>query len=316
MNDLSQIAELSPISDAEASQLVSDRTHTDLIAAITSTSASAPGSSPAAARPRARRIGLQGKMPPRWVIVAPVVLGVAGAMLIAGLVGRPGEHVGPFNVGPGNAKAALTFTRHGHYIDVFVKNPYADQKKYDAEFKAHGLNIKLSLVAASPSLVDTNVYIGSSGGFTGIKTISAKGRCHESSGSNCEIGIRIPTNFHGSAELGFGRPARPGERYETTASAFAPGEALHGLHIIGHRLGAGLALMRTRHVTVAEYHTLVDHSRDIVIRNVPRSWFVYSAYPVSKGKVMLEVGKTRHQPAIRSTPGTPVPTPSPTGHHH
>lgn len=318
MNDLSQIAELSPISDAEASQLVSDRTHADLIAAITSTPASArvlaPGSSPAAARRNARRIGPRGKLARRWVIAAPVVLGVAGAMLIAGLVGRPGEHVGPINVGLSNAKAALTFTRHGHYIDVFVNNPYADKKKYDAEFKAHGLNIKLYLVAASPSLADTVVYFGSSGSnLTSIKSISAKGRCHTGgSGSICPIGFRVPTNFRGEAELGFGRPARSGEQYEATASAFAPGEALHGLRIIGHRLGAGLALMRTRHVTVALYHTLVHHNREIVIHNPSRSWFVYDAIPWSKGKVLLEVGKTKHRPAVAPSKGVPVPTPSPT----
>ena len=116
MNDFRQIAELSPISDAEAGQFVSERTHADLVAAITATS------SPATSTPAsARRAGLRVPITRRWAIVAPVVLGVAGAMLIANLVGRPGQHVGPINIGPANAKAALTFTRHGHYIDVFIK---------------------------------------------------------------------------------------------------------------------------------------------------------------------------------------------------
>jgi hypothetical protein len=246
--------------------------------------------------------------------VTPVVLGIAGAVLIASLIGRPGQHVGPIDVGPAKAKAALTFTRHGHYIDVFITNPYADQKKYDAEFKVHGLNIKLDLLPASPTLVDTVVYIGTDAStITAIKEVSVKGRCYlGGSGNKCPIGFRVPINFHGHADLGFGRPAKPGEQYETSASAFAPGEALHGLHIIGHRIGAVLALLNTRHVTVAVYHTVKHGNDEVSLSKVPSNWFVYDAILWSKGKVMLEVGKTRHQPHVRPAPGTPVPTPSPT----
>lgn len=310
MNDFHQIAELSPISDEQASRIVSPGTHADLIAAITSTSTS----SSAATHGRARRVGLRVPASRRWAIAAPIVLGVAGAMLIAGLVGRPGQHVGPINIGPAKAKAALTFTRHRHFIDVIITNPYADKKKYDAEFKAHGLKITLQLVAASPSLVDTTVYFGGTGKFSGIKVLTEKGRCVTGGGgSNCPVGIRVPLNFHGTADFAFGRPAKPGEHYETTASAFAPGEALHGLHIMGHRVGAVLALLKTRHVTVAVYHQIVG-SRVVTVHHVLSTWFVYNAIPWSKGKVLLEVGKTRHEPVSPPSPGTPVPTPSPTGH--
>jgi hypothetical protein len=312
MNDLNQIAELSPISDAEASQFVPDRTHADLIAAIIST----PSRSSARQRSKARRLTARTPMARRWLVAVPVVLGLAGAVLIANLIGRPGEHVGPINVGLPKAKAALTFTKHGHFIDVIVTNPYADKKKYDGEFKAHGLRIKLQLVAASPSLVDTTVYFSGTGNFSGIKVITQKGRCFTGgAGSNCPVGIRVPLNFRGTADFAFGRPARPGEQYETTASAFAPGEALHGLHIIGHRVGAVLALMKTRHVTVAVYHTLKHGNDEVTISKAPSNWYVYDAIPWAKGKALLEVGKTRHQPSPGPpAPGTPVPTPSPTGH--
>ncbi len=53
--------------------------------------------------------------------------------------------------------------------------------------------------------------------------------------------------------------------------------------------------MRTRHVTVAVYHTLLTNAR--CGQQGPVNWFVYDAIPWSKGKVMLEVGKTRHQPS-------------------
>jgi hypothetical protein len=311
MNDLNQIAELSPISDAEASQFVSDRTHAGLIAAITS----APSQSSASQRRKARRLTARTPMTRRWLVAAPIVLGIAGAVLIANLIGRPGARVGPINVGLPKAIAALTFTQHGHFIDVIVTNPYADQNKYDAEFKAHGLMIKLHLVAASPSLVDTTVYLGGTGNFSGIKVITEKGRCFTGgAGSNCPVGIRVPLNFRGTADFTFGRPAKPGEQYETAGSAFAPGEALHGLHIIGHQVGAVLALMKTRHVTVAVYHTLKHGNDEVTIGKAPSTWYVYDAIPWSKGKVLLEVGKTRHQPSAGPpTAGAPVPTPSPTG---
>jgi hypothetical protein len=74
-------------------------------------------------------------------------------------------------------------------------------------------------------------------------------------------------------------------------------------------------VMRTRHVTVAVYHTLKHGNDEVTIGRAPSTWYVYNAIPWSKGKVLLEVGKTRHQPTPGPPgPGTPVPTPSPTGH--
>jgi hypothetical protein len=318
MTDFSQIAELSPISDAEVSRIVSDATHADLVAQITATP------SPASASKRAG--ALRTPVVRRLAIAIPVALGTAGAVLIAASAGLFGAAAGP-----GLAEAqALTFTRHGHFIDVFVKNPYADQKKYDAEFKAHGLAIKLDLTPASPSLVDTVIYFSGSGNFSGVKVIKAKGRCATGGGGTaCPIGFRVPLNFHGQADLDFGRPARPGERYEATTTATAPGEILHGLEIAGRRVAAVLALVRSRHATVAEYQHTV-RNRGVLSHKVPLNWFVYDTDPWAKGQVLLFVGKTRHQPVsppakgqpvptpsptkAMSTPGQPVPTPSPTGH--
>ena len=100
MNDFHQIAELSPISDEQASQIVSPDTHADLVAAITST-LSWSSSSSAATHSRTRRVGLRLPSTRRWPIAAPVVLGVAGALLIAGLV---------WDV-PASASARLTSVR-------------------------------------------------------------------------------------------------------------------------------------------------------------------------------------------------------------
>jgi len=144
------------------------------------------------------------------------------------------------------------FTRHGHYIDVRVRNPVADPRRYRAEFRAHRLDITLKLVPASPSLVGTVVFFD---GSSAIKVLTAKGRCRTGGGGDvCPVGLRVPVDYRGAANLVFGRAARPGERFETTASATAPGEALHGLRVRGLRVSAVLALLRGRHVTAPVFH--------------------------------------------------------------
>jgi hypothetical protein len=83
-----------------------------------------------------------------------------------------------------------------------------------------------------------------------IQAIRAKGRC-QAGGGACQVGVRIPDNFHGTATVIFGRAASPGERYATTGSAFAPGEALHGLRILGRTVAEVLAILRQHHVSAA-----------------------------------------------------------------
>lgn len=284
MNDLSSIADLAAPSDAEAARLVADSTHADLIARITATPSQATrrgsGVKPPLVTRRRLAVGL-----PAAAVVAVVALVITSA-------GHPGQHVGPINVGPAKA-AALTFTRHGRYIDVIVRDPLADEKKFNAEFKAHGLHITLGLVPASPSLVGTVVYFD---GSSRIQPITAMGKCWTGGGgSRCSVGLRVPIHYHGTADLVFGRAARPGERYETTASATVRGEALYGLHITGRRVAAVLAMLRTRHVTVAGYNYSTRSRGGVFAHRVPLKWFVYQADPWAPGRVVLSVGKTRHE---------------------
>src|SRR4029077_19545561 len=50
--------------------------------------------------------------------------------------------------------------------------------------------------------------------------------------------------FTGRAYIPLGRPARPGEQYESQASAFAPGEVLHCSRLLGARVATALPLLR------------------------------------------------------------------------
>ena len=154
--------------------------------------------------------------------------------------------------------------------------------RYRAEFAQHHLRITLRLVPASPSLVGTVVYLSGD-----ITPITAHGQCYTpGGGAACPVGVRVPANFHGQAEVVFGRAARPGERYESTASAFAPGELLHGMRITGDRVAQVLAMLRHRGVRVPLFnYAHRGYARNL--RSVPGTWFVYDAVPWAPGQVLL-----------------------------
>src|SRR5580692_9508503 len=261
----------------------------------------------------------------RWLLAAPVAARLAVAALIVAELAGPGHQAGPAAAQsprttaeprPAGSAAqtaqALSFTTSDGWITVVVRNPLADEARYRAEFAAHHLDITFNLVPASPSIVGTVVYIGQSAGSSQIQTITARGRCYTGGGgSECPVGVRIPADFHGQAEIVFGRAARPGEQYESTAPATAPGEVMHGLKFVGDTVTQVLALLRSRHVTVGDYNFDKQGYGGANVHHVPGSWYVYDADPWAPGQVMLMVGPTPTQPpAGPPQPGTPVPSPT------
>ena len=162
---------------------------------------------------------------------------------------------------------------------------------------------------ASPSLVGTLVY---SDGSTAIKPITAIGKCYTGGGgAACPVGVRVPLNFTGHADLTFGRAARPGERYETTAAANAPGELLHGLHYTGQKVSAVLAMLAARHISA---HFLVSVKCENVGRDkAPGNWYVTDADPWAPGAVQLWVSKSWPAELCASSGPAPAPQPTATG---
>jgi hypothetical protein len=295
---VNQIRSIAPISDADAARLVSDAALADLAGQITMTPAGPAGAS---RPPRARR---------RWWLAGIPAAAAAAALIVAAVAAHTGEPGGTGGSRQLRLDAhALAFTRVGHYIDVIVRNPLADQASYNAEFKAHGLDITLSLVPVSPSLVGTVVEVSTSGpGGDSITTITAKGRCWTGGGgSECPVGLRVPAGYRGQASFVFGRAARPGEQYESTTSASAPGEVMHGLDYIGKRVSAVLAMLARRHVTVPTYR---DNGRALAPSQVPGTWYVYDAVPWAPQQVLLFVGPA---PSHAYGAGRPAPSPSRSG---
>jgi len=333
---MNQISRICPVTDAEAERIARGGALADLAAQITAVpAAGAPGAGlpphrgerHRGERHRGERHGAGRR---RWLVAAPLVAGVTvAAVLVAELAGPGSQHRGgsaaasqsasgkprPGATGgsPVQTAQALSFTTSDGWITVIVRNPLADEAKYRAEFAAHHLNITFNLVPASPSIVGTVVYIGQSAGSSPIQTITAKSRCYDGgSGAECPVGVRIPADFHGQAQIVFGRAARPGEQYESTAvSATAPGEVMHGLKFAGDTVTQVLVLLRARHVTVGVYNFDEQGYGGVNVHHVLGSWYVYDATPWAPGQVMLSVGPTRTQPpAGPPQPGTPTPSPT------
>jgi hypothetical protein len=309
---MNRVSQISPVTDVEVARLVRPGTFADLANEITGIH---PASDAAPARARGGRARRR-RMRMRLLIGVPVAAALAIAGLIATSAGAPGQRVGPISVGPPRAQAAvLSITRHGRYLDVIVKNPVADPKKYRAEFARYHLHISMQLVPASPSIVGSLVYDSESAGSgSQLKVITARGKCFTGGGGNvCPVGIRVPIHYRGTATLVFGRAARPGEQYESSAPATARGEAMHGLHFVGKTVAAVLGMLAERHVTVPQWRVQNRHCYTGSRRTVPSSWYVYDAVPWAPGQVLLWASKTWPVPGCQQPPaGTPVATPSPT----
>lgn len=151
---------------------------------------------------------------------------------------------------PNLAEAAVQFSQDGGgYIVAIVKDPFAARDQLRAAFAAHGLDIDLKLVPVSPSLVGSVVSLGIDGRSSGIETL------HDTkyAGPKGEqtVGLRIPTEFKGHASIVLGRPAKPGETYDSAGDAFVPGEALQGVDLVGMKVAAAVNLLDEMGLTVA-----------------------------------------------------------------
>ncbi|GAA1776221.1 hypothetical protein [Actinomadura chokoriensis] len=305
------IGALATVTDAQAARLLPDDAAADLADRIT---AAAPGPAPAA--PRKRRTPLLTIGLPLATAGAACAAAVAVTVLPSDDAPARTPAIVTANPTPNvSLVAALSFTRKGGHIDVKVRDPLADPKRYQEEFAEHGLKVKLSLVPGSPSIVGTVVMMDTSDGTKpkDITTITAKGECETGGGGDvCPVGVRIRTDYKGTAEIVFARAARPGEQYSSSAPVTAPGEAMHGMAYQGHRVGEVLAALKKRHVSVPEYRYEVgNESKALAPGQVPESWYVHDAVPWAENQVLLFVGKTPKSESTPSGPGRPVPTARP-----
>ena len=142
---------------------------------------------------------------------------------------------------------AVSFSTSGSFIVAKIEDPYAAAQQLDAAFAAHGLDITLKLVPVSPSMVGAVVYMGTSDGASDIGILYSSSR--KAPGGPLPIGLRIPADFKGQADIVLGRAARPDETYVSTGDAFAPGEALYKSDLKGMRVSEAVVRLQALGLT-------------------------------------------------------------------
>lgn len=302
---MNEITRISPVTDDEAARMVRSQTLADLASQITAT----PVDMPPAARRRLPGQRASRGHKRRVLLAIPLVAGVSAA---AAFIAVSGTFTSAPPAAPGEASGqALAFTMSAGSITVIVRDPLADPAVYRAEFAAHHLDITLQMRPVSPSMVGAVFYMDEPGTGPHLIPITAKGACFTpGGGDNCPVGVKIPAGFRGPAEIDFGRAARPGEQYVSTGSAFAPGEAMHGMTVKGKTVTEVVAQLHARHVSVA-YFNVEGRTGNTNVHSVPGGWYVYDAVPWAPGEVMLFVGSTPHEPSTGApVPANPVPSPA------
>lgn len=230
----------------------------------------------------ARRLRIRdGGILPKIVPAGVAVISLLTAMLLAGvLLPKP------------VAAGIKITTKNGYYI-ARVTDPEASSDQLSAAFGQLGLDVKLQLIPVSPTLVGTIVAIGEDGSTYGIETIRDDDQC-VSGGGGCPVGLRIPLDYGGEAEITLGRSARPGEQYMSMASALAPGEVLHCSGIHGVPIDEALPVLQQRGLTVT-FQALVEREGNQFAEEVPASdvfgWYVSDVLPKAERHVLIQASE-------------------------
>jgi len=224
---------------------------------------------------------------PRLVLAAACTL-LIGGVVAAAVVNRPDQ----------NQPQALSFTERGDKLIVRVVDPTADPKRYNAEFKKMGLNIKVKAVPVSPPSVGGmfSFTAANSAELDQLRPLEPGEKCNgtlNASDPGCQLGLEVPKNYTGKTEILFGRKAKPGEMYQhMSLSATEKGEALEGLAIANKTVGAALPLIESRGVKVHAYYASSDRPHFKDIAKPADDWFVHGASPFAPDEVTLYVGPT------------------------
>lgn len=218
--------------------------------------------------------------------VASITVAVVAVVLLA-----PGSAVSP-----APADAVSFRTDSSGYILASVTDPFAAQRRLDAAFARKGLHIKIQLIPASPSAVGRVVYMGVSNTHVAQIEPLREGEHCVSNDAGCAIGLRIPRGFTAKATIALGRPARPGERYGSAASAFASGEILHCSGLLGASVARALSVLQQDELTVRwvedieipTHHSGIT-SRSRSVAQPPTNDYIWGAELSARGRLTVQI---------------------------
>jgi hypothetical protein len=228
---------------------------------------------------------------------------VAAAVVLASPVGSPPTTA---NARHHHGSVATTepvsfrTTESGNIVAT-VTDPFAAQSALNASFQAAGLNIVVTLEPVSPSLVGTvdSFSEPTNEPDGGIQPLG-HGPC-VTGGGGCSIGITVPRDFTGHGTITLGRPAKPGEAYVGTTSAFAPGEVLHCSGLINEQVAQALTTIQRDNITA--YWGVPPHDAPPEIGATsgpqvpdmtppPADDYIIDATPVAAGTVWFRASAT------------------------
>jgi len=170
-----------------------------------------------------------------------------------------------------------------------ITDPDAAASQLEAVFAAHHLDISVTVLPVSPSLVGTIVYDDGSD----FQPIQA-GLCL-AGGTQCTVGFVIPANFTGHADVAIGRAADPGEAYASADSSFGAGEALHCAGVFNQPVSVAASIVAAKGLT-AEWRVGTSSTN---LSTAPAGDYVVGGIPISSTTVMLMVQPT---PLAANTP--------------
>ncbi|WP_187414745.1 hypothetical protein [Nonomuraea sp. PA05] len=211
----------------------------------------------------------------------------AGALLAAGAVAAT-----PWLL-PASPAAALDIKQEGGYYVIEIKDLYANPKVYERELRSAGLDVTLRVIPATAAF-EHMVFPTSPDNrhLTEIKSIYPPGPCEKLGG--CAIGMKIPKDFAGTADIAVHRKARPGEKYQSVTTFSAKGEPMHCVPYLNKTVAEVLPLLKERGVRVNEYSdsTLVGNDDGSDMRtSVPGTWHVDGGALTEPGVAFLSVSE-------------------------
>ncbi|GAA2826251.1 hypothetical protein [Kribbella solani] len=141
-----------------------------------------------------------------------LALASAFSLLIAGVVAAS------VVTGPGQTQArALSFTREGDSVIVRVIDPDADPARYNAEFRAMGLPVTVTVIPLSPTAIAQFAGYSVPQNEAGkIRVLEPGEKCSgtlTAADPGCQSGLEIARNLKGATIVEFGRATKNGETY-------------------------------------------------------------------------------------------------------
>ncbi|NUW37414.1 hypothetical protein HTZ77_39345 [Nonomuraea sp. SMC257] len=252
----------------------------------------------------ARAAAPAGRRGRRSLVLRAAVPGVA--LLAAAFIGLSWMLPAGLGLGPGTA-AALDIKKEDGYYVIEIKDLYADSATYEAQLRDAGLDVTLDVIPSTPSWVGSifptspteNRYLDE------IKTIDQPGGCDKMGG--CPLGVKIPENFQGPAEITIGREAKPGEPFENGTTIDGLGEPLHCMPYVGRTVAEVRGMLQERGVTIQNF-TDMDPETGGTKESVPDSWLVESGSMTEPGKATLDVyeGSAPQEPGGRRGENCPT----------